>query len=192
MGQHVASGQPDGGVLSHPSFQRRLESRRTSARWGGWGRGYSATRYSSGGWNPGAQRAAGRLGERVLSHPSFQRRLESRRASARWGDWEVRVLSHPLFQRRLESRRASARWGDWEVRVLSHPLFQRRLESRRASARWGDWEVRVLSHPSFQRRLESRRASARWGGWGRGYSATRYSSGGWNPGAQARGGATGR
>ena len=98
-------------VLSHPSFQRRLESRRAaqrvlsqpvipaeagiqarSARWVGWGRGYSATRHSSGGWNPGAQRAAGRLGERVLSHPSFQRRLESRRASARWGDWEVRVL----------------------------------------------------------------------------------------------------
>ena len=194
MGQHVASGQPDGGVLSHPSFQRRLESRRAarggavggegteppvipaeagiqarSARRGGWGRGYSATRHSSGGWNPGAQRAAGRLGERVLSHPSFQRRLESRRASARWGGWgrgysATRYSSggwNPGAQARggavggegtqppvipaeagIQARkRAVGRLGE---RVLSHPLFQRRLESRRASARWGDWEVRVL------------------------------------------------
>ena len=78
---HPVGGAVGGEGTQPPSFQRRLESRRASARWGGWGRGYSATRHSSGGWNPGAQRAMGRLGVRVLGHPSFQRRLESRRAA---------------------------------------------------------------------------------------------------------------
>ena len=151
--------------------------------------GYSATRHSSGGWNPGAQRAAGRLGERVLSHPSFQRRLESRRASARWGGWGrgYSATRHSSGGWNPGAQRAVGRLGE---RVLSHPSFQRRLESRRA-ARGGAVGGEGTQPPVIPAEAGIQARSARRGGWGRGYSATRHSSGGWNPGAQARGGAVG-
>ena len=199
----------------HPSFQRRLESRRAarggsvggegiqppvipaeagiqarSARRGGWGRGYSATRHSSGGWNPGAQRAAGRLGERVLSHPSFQRRLESRRA-ARGGAVGGEGTEPPVIpaQAGIQARKRSV--GRLGERVLSHPSFQWRLESRRA-AHGGVVGGEGTQPPVIPAEAGIQARSARRGSWGRGYSATRHSSRGWNPGAQALGGATGR
>ena len=147
-------------------------------------RSCAPTRHSSGGWNPGAQRTAGRLGERVLSPPSFQRRLESRRA-ARGGSVGGEGTQPPVIPAEAGIQARSARRVGWGrgYSATRHSSGGWNPGAQRAAGRLGE---RVLSHPSFQRRLESRRASARWVGWGRGYSATRHSSGGWNPGAQRR------
>ena len=175
----------------HPSFQRRLESRRAarggavggegtqppvipaeagiqarSARRGGWGRGYSATRHSSGGWNPGAQRAAGRLGERVLSprHSSGGWNPGAQRAAGRLGE---RVLSHPSFQRRLESRRA-ARGGAVGGEGTQPPVIPAEAGIQARSARRVGWG-RGYSAPVIPAEAGIQARSARRGGWGRGY-----------------------
>ena len=208
----AGTSHPVGGATVIPA-EAGIQAR--SARWGGWGRGYSAPRHSSGGWNPGAQRTVGRLGERVLSPPSFQRRLESRRA-ARGGSVGGEGTQPPVIPAEAGIQARSARWVGWGrgYSATRHSSGGWNPGAQRAAGRLGE---RVLSHPSFQRRLESRRAAhggvvggegtqppvipaeagiqarcARRGSWGRGYSATRHSSRGWNPGAQALGGATGR
>ena len=100
--------------------------------------GYSAPRHSSGGWNPGAQRAVGRLGERVLSHPSFQRRLESRRA-ARGGSVGGEGTQPPVIpaEAGIQARKRSV--GRLGGEGTQPPVIPAEAGIQARSARWGGW-----------------------------------------------------